>query len=278
MRKKVVLITGCSSGIGRALSMEFLQCGFQVVATARQLDAISDLKEQGMSTLALNVNDKDQVKQVVEKVIDREKSIDVLVNNAGYALIGPSIEVPENELIQQFETNVFSTLFLAKAVAPHMKDQKKGMIINIGSISGIATSPFSGAYCASKAALHSLSDALRMELDIFGIHVMTVQPGKIQTGFGNAAEATISRVVKPGSWYEKAADAIQSRAQESQTNATPAHEFAKRLVRAVMMKNPPAVVRIGKMSTFLPLIKQLIPTNLMDKIFKNKFGLNRMDG
>jgi len=276
MSKKVVLITGCSTGIGRAMANQFHRSGYRVVATARKLEAIEDLKEQGMVTYALDVNDKEQASQVVETVIQDEGSIDVLVNNAGYALIGPSIEIPEKELIRQFQTNVFSVLSLTQKVAPLMKERKNGLIVNIGSVSGIATTPFSGAYCASKAALHSISDALRMELGVFGIKVVTVQPGKIRTEFGNAAKATISSVFIPGSWYEPAGDAIENRALESQVNATSAPEFAKELVALVMAENPPAVVRIGKISTILPMLKKWAPTSLVDKMFKDKFGLSRM--
>ena len=194
MNKKVVFITGCSTGIGRALSEEFHRCGFRVIATARRLESLSDLREKGISTHALDVNNKDQVKHVIEAVLHQEKTIDVLVNNAGYGLIGPSIEIPENELILQFQTNVFATLFIAQKIAPIMREHGNGLIINIGSVSGIATTPFSGAYCASKAALHALSDALRMELSVFGIKVVTVQPGGIRTQFGESAKATVFRV------------------------------------------------------------------------------------
>lgn len=273
MNKKVVFITGCSTGIGRALSEEFHRCGFRVIATARCLESLSDLRDKGISTHALDVNNKDQVKHVIEAVLHQEKTIDVLVNNAGYGLIGPSIEIPENELILQFQTNVFATLFIAQKIAPIMREHGNGLIINIESVSGIATTPFSGAYCASKAALHALSDALRMELSVFGIKVVTVQPGGIRTQFGESAKATVFRVFKPGSWYQTVGDSIRSRAEVSQVNATPVEEFARKLVKAVMVEKPPAIIRIGKMSSTIPLLKKLVSTSILDKIFKKKFSL-----
>jgi short-subunit dehydrogenase len=276
MDKKVVLITGCSTGIGRALSEEFHRCGFRVIATARRLESLSDLQAKGISTHALDVNNKDQVKHVIKAVLHQEKTIDVLVNNAGYALIGPSIEIPEDELMLQFQTNVFSAFFIAREIAPIMRERGNGLIINIGSVSGITTTPFSGAYCASKAALHAFSDALRMELSVFGIKVVTVQPGGIQSQFSEAAKATVFRILKPESWYQSAADAIKSRAELSQLDATPAEEFAKRLVKDVMVKKPPAIIRIGKKSTILPLLNKLVPTSILDEIFKKKFDLIRM--
>ena len=277
MDKRVVLITGCSTGIGRALSEEFHQRGFRVVATGLSLESLSDLGAKGMSTHILDVNNKDQVKQVVETVLHQEKTIDILVNNAGYGLMGPLIEIPEKELILQFQTNVFAKLFIAQQIAPIMKKQGNGLIINIGSVSGITTTPFSGAYCASKAALHAFSDALRMELSVFGIKVVTVQPGGIGTQFGATAMEILSRVFKPESWYQPIGDSIRSRAEASQINATPVDTFARKLVKAVTADNPPATIRIGQKSFLLPFLKKTVPTRVLDEIFKRKFGLNMME-
>lgn len=276
MGTKVVFITGCSSGIGRALCEEFHQRGFRVIATARRLDSIVDLQAKGIVAHALDVQDTDRITQVVDTVLEQEKRIDVLVNNAGYALIGPSIEISEQELLLQFKTNVFATLVLAQKIAPAMRERGSGLILNIGSISGIATTPFSGAYCATKAALHALSDALRMELSVFGIKVVTVQPGAIRTRFGESAKKTVARVLKPASWYRSVEDAIIARAEISQVDATSAEEFAKKLVASVMVENPPPIIRIGKKSLILPLLKKLVSTNTFDGIFKKKFGLMQM--
>ena len=112
-----------------------------------------------------------------------------------------------------------------------------------------------------------------MELSIFGIKVVTVQPGGIRTQFGESARATVSRVLKPGSWYQTLADSIISRAEVSQVDATPVEEFATKLVKAVMVKNPPPIIRIGKKSTIIPLLKKLVSTSILDKIFKKRFGL-----
>ncbi len=273
MNKKVVFITGCSTGIGRALCEEFHQCGFRVIATARRLESLKDLQAKGMATHALDVNNKNQITKVIKAVIDQEKRIDILVNNAGYALMGPSIEIPENELILQFQTNVFAALYVTQKIAPVMKEQGNGLILNIGSVSGVTTTPFSGVYCATKAALHSLSDALRMELNIFGINVITVQPGGIQSQFGESAKALVTRMLKPESWYHSMNDSIKLRADTSQDNATPADEFARKLVKAIMVKEPPPIIRIGTMSTIMPLLKKIVPTRTLDKIFKRKFNL-----
>ncbi|HCY84123.1 MAG TPA: short-chain dehydrogenase [Desulfobacteraceae bacterium] len=272
-KPKVVLITGCSSGIGRALSIALHERGCRVAATARTLADIEDLERMDMATHCLDVTDPDQGAQVIDAVIAQEGGIDILINNAGYALIGPAIELPRDELIRQLDTNVVAPMTLAAQAARTMKEKGSGMIVNIGSISGITPTPFSGAYCASKAALHALSDALRMELTGFGIHVMTVQPGAIRSDFGNAAGKTIARVLKDTSWYLPMKAAIEARANASQKDATPTDVFASALADHILSDEPDAVVRLGKMSAMIPMMKKWLPTKILDRILKKKFGL-----
>ncbi|WDP89467.1 MAG: SDR family oxidoreductase [Desulfobacter sp.] len=273
MKRKNVLITGCSSGIGRALALALHHRGCEVVATARNLESLSNFKAMGISVHRLDVTKEDQCCRVVEKVEQEGKPIDILVNNAGYGLMGPSIELPGEELANQFATNVIAPVTLARSAARSMKKKGAGLIVNIGSVSGITPTPFSGAYCASKAALHALSDTLRMELTPFGIKVMIVQPGAIQSEFGNAAGKTISRVLKQDSWYLPYAPHIEARANASQQNATPADIFAGKLADEIMSDRPKPVVRLGKASTLMPLLKRLVPLPLLDKILIKKFGL-----
>ena len=273
MKQKVVLITGCSSGIGKALAKEYHQCGCKVIATARNIESIKDLEKQGMMTGTIDVLNSANMEEGVKRILNKIKHIDILINNAGYGLIGPLIETGEEEILRQFQTNVFGVLKLTQLVAPNMKEQSNGLIINIGSISGLLTSPFSGGYCASKASIHSFSDALRLELAPFGIKVMNVQTGAIETNFGNAAKETIGSVLKPDSWYSTIASKIHMRAEYSQINATPVNQYVKKVVKASFSINPPAIFRIGKMSTLFPLLKLLLPVRILDRIFKKKFGL-----
>lgn len=180
----VIFITGCPSGIGKALSVEFHRRGYRVIATARKVESLKDLQDIGIQSHGLDVTNPGQIKQVVSEVMEREKRIDVLVNNAGYALIGPIIELPEDEIIGQFNTNVFAPINLTQEIAPSMRKSGGGLIVDIGSIPGLVTTPFSGAYCSSKAVLHAILDALRLELDVFNIngnsaarcHKVTLRP------------------------------------------------------------------------------------------------------
>lgn len=268
----VVLITGCSSGIGKALALEFLRQGYQVVATARKIETLTDLAEKGMLTARLDVNQSGDIQKVMDLIEKKFGRLDVLVNNAGYALIGPAIDVSDEEMQLQFQTNVFAPLALTRLAVPLMKTNG-GKVVNMGSISGIVTTPFSAAYCASKAALHSLSDALRMELAPFNIQVITIQPGAIKSAFGDNAAKKASHLLRPDSAYMEIADHIEQRAQISQQDTTPAHLFARKVVGKIVRPQSPWLYRTGKKSFYLPLIKKLLPQRVLDRMMVKKFGL-----
>ncbi len=193
--------------------------------------------------------------------------------------MGPVSELSTENLAQQFSTNVFAPVALAKAFLPLLRQNASAnspsQIINIGSISGILTTPFSGAYCATKAALHSLSDALRMELKPFHIDVITIQPGGIESEFGNNSLKNLTGILADNSIFMPLKAQIEARATASQENPTPAAEFAQILLEKTKHK-PKAEIRIGHGSTLLPLIKRLLPTKLVDKILSKKFGLNSL--
>ncbi len=273
---KVVLITGCSSGIGKALALEFLNNNFKVVATARKKEDLLDLEEKGCQIEQLDVVNNDDQFRVVEKALKIFGKIDILINNAGYGLMAPTIDLSEEEIHKQFQTNVYAPLSLIRKVASSMKENGSGLIINMGSISGIATTPFAGAYCASKAALHSFSDALRMELRPFGIEIMIVQPGSIKSNFGEASMERASSNFSNNSWYKSLESSILKRANGSQIVSTPAVVFAKKIVSIVKRGNVPPHLLIGKKSLSLPLLKKLLPTKLYDSILSKKFGLNSL--
>lgn len=183
---KVVLITGCSTGIGRDLAVRLAQASYCVVATARNVETLKDLPAH--LKLSLDVTRADSVNEAVAQTIQRFGRVDVLVNNAGYALRGALEEIPIEQVQQMFDVNVFGVLRLIRAVAPHMRQQKTGRIINISSIAGKLSTPANGTYSATKFALEALSDALRLELAPFGIQVIVVEPGAIKTHFDDTAQ------------------------------------------------------------------------------------------
>lgn len=274
---KTVLITGCSSGIGRALCQAYLAQGFYVYASARSIQSLEDLAEHSaLKKIALDVNDASSIKNAITDIEQEHNHLDVLINNAGYAAMGPLIDMPVEDLRAQFETNVFAPMELTKACLPLLMLKRdsdiRAQVVNIGSVSGITPTPFSGAYCATKAALHALSDAQRMELAPFGIDVIIVQPGAIESKFGDNSLANVLQRITPQSLYAPLKDAIKARATASQDNPTPAAEFAHILI-AKLSNKPKSVIRIGNGSRGLPLLKHWLPAPILDKILSKKFDL-----
>jgi NADP-dependent 3-hydroxy acid dehydrogenase YdfG len=267
-----VLITGCSSGIGRALVEEFARRGLRVTATARSKESLEGLSSDSVTTDRLDVTDSGSVAAAVRRC----GAIDIVVNNAGFALIGPMIELRLDDLRNQFETNVVGAVAVAQAVAPQMIERRRGRVVNIGSVSGVTATPFGGAYCGSKAAIHLISDALRMELAPFGIAVIEVQPGAVASRFAENAAATI-RPDHTGSFFSVVADAVEARARISETNSTSAEVVAREVVNAATAARPPALLRVGNGSRLLPAIGKL-PAALRDRIFRRRFGLDRLSG
>lgn len=270
-----VLITGCSSGIGQALALELHARGHVVYATARKAEALAALAQKGLRTLVLDVNDDASIAQAFAQVQAEQGHLNLLVNNAGYSQVGAVLDLTRDDLRRQYETNVIAPFAVARAALPLLRAAKaKGQgatIANVGSIVGLFTTPFAGAYCSSKSAIHALTDALRMEIAPLGIAVVTIKPGGVQSSFGNHAEAAIR--LPQGSVFEGVAAGIRARAQAGQVKATPAEEFVKPVVDALLQSAPPVRVRGGKGSFVLPLLVRLLPTRKLDAVLSKKFGL-----
>ncbi|HEY2654686.1 MAG TPA: oxidoreductase [Solirubrobacteraceae bacterium] len=191
MPSDAVLITGCSSGIGRATAVRLAADGHRVYATARRLDAIADLAACGCHTLALDVTDDESMRRAVAAVEDAEGAVGVLVNNAGYSQSGAVETLDLDDVRRQFETNVFGLIRMCQLVLPGMRRQRSGRIINLSSMGGKLTFPGGGAYHATKHAVEAISDALRFEVKGFGVDVVVIEPGLIKTQFAETARATV---------------------------------------------------------------------------------------
>lgn len=189
---KAVLITGCSSGIGRATARRLAAHGWTVYATARRPESIADLEAAGCRTLALDVTDEDSMVSAVRTIEETHGAVGVLINNAGYSQSGAIETVPLDAVRKQFETNVFGLVRLTQLVLPKMRDQRWGKIVNLGSMGGKLVFPGGGHYHATKHALEAISDALRFEVRGFGIDVILLEPGLITTEFGNAAATSMA--------------------------------------------------------------------------------------
>jgi NAD(P)-dependent dehydrogenase (short-subunit alcohol dehydrogenase family) len=188
---KTVLITGCSSGIGRATALAFLEEDWRVYATARNPADVETLGEKGCRIATLDVTDPDDVDRVVDRVIDEEGHLSCLVNNAGYAQFGPVEDVPTGQVHRQFDVNLYGPHRLLRAALPHMRDQEAGTIVNVSSAAGRLSFPGGGIYAGSKFALEAMSDALRNEVDEYGVDVVLIEPGPVETSFTDRAEAEV---------------------------------------------------------------------------------------
>ncbi|WP_455807340.1 SDR family oxidoreductase [Pseudomonas fluorescens] len=268
----VALITGCSSGIGRALADAFKAAGYEVWASARKADDVALLAAAGFTAVQLDVNDNAALEQLGERINQQHGGLDVLINNAGYGAMGPLLDGGVPAMQRQFETNVFSIVGVTRALFPVLR-RAKGLVVNIGSVSGVLVTPFAGAYCASKAAVHALSDALRMELAPFGVRVMEVQPGAIQSSFAKNAGYEAEQLINEQSPWFPLREGIRARAKASQDKPTPASEFAAVLLKAVEQSKPPRLIRIGNGSRALPLLAALLPKGLLESTLMKRFGL-----
>ncbi|MCP1474538.1 NAD(P)-dependent dehydrogenase (short-subunit alcohol dehydrogenase family) [Pseudomonas sp. EB276 TE3739] len=268
----VALITGCSSGIGRALADAFKAAGYEVWASARKTEDVAALSAAGFNAIQLDVNDSVALEQLSERLHQQHGGLDVLINNAGYGAMGPLLDGGVPAMQRQFETNVFSIVGVTRALFPLLR-QTQGLVVNIGSVSGVLVTPFAGAYCASKAAVHALSDALRMELAPFGIRVMEVQPGAIQSSFAKNAGHEAEQLINEQSPWFPLREGIRARAKASQDKPTPANEFAAGVLKAVQQSKPPRLIRIGNGSRALPLLATLLPKGLLESTLMKRFGL-----
>ncbi|SMO67352.1 Short-chain dehydrogenase [Chryseobacterium rhizoplanae] len=245
---KTVLITGASKGFGKAWAEAFLAKGYNVAATARNVETLSDLKEKygdSVLPLTLDVDKREESLAVAQKVQQHFGSIDILINNAGYALTGAIEETNEQEARAQFETNFFGTLWLTQAVLPIMRDQKSGHIIQVSSILGLATLPTMGLYNASKFALEGLSETLATEVKEFGIHVTLVEPNGYASNIWHTGINTQSNPVYDG---------LKKAFSEAETSFGSVEATAPALIKLAETENPPLRLLLGKVA--LPFVKQ----------------------
>src|SRR6516164_4288124 len=191
-RMDPVLITGCSSGIGRAAAVSLRHAGLRVYATARQEDTLADLASRGITTMALDVTDEASMTAAVAAVEADAGAVGTLINNAGYGLYGPVEQVPMAEIRRQFETNFFGLVRLTQLALPGMRRRGRGRILNVSSMGGRITLPGGAFYHASKYAVEAFSDALRMEVAQFGIDVVLIEPGPVKTPWNDVAAASLA--------------------------------------------------------------------------------------
>lgn len=280
---RVVLITGCSSGIGRATAELLLSRGHTVYATARRQSSVNELADallrHGDRAYAarLDVTDPDTSSAVVAGILDRHGRIDALVNNAAFAQLAAVEELHLDALRRQLEVNLVGALDLIQRVLPAMRANGEGRIINVSSVVAHISTPLMGAYCASKAALNSLSESLRMELAPSGIHVVLVEPGAIATQFrANAAKTRAKSPHEGGSHYQSLYDQmLNTWRNRGERKAAGPITVARAIARAVEARRPRTRYRVTTVARLAPLLRGLIPDRLADALSLRTFGLGQ---
>ena len=263
MDKKVALITGASSGIGRETAIYFASHGYKVYGVARR-----DFDIEGVSPVLGDITDKKVVKEIVDFVIKLEGKIDVLINNAGMGIAG-AIETTDIELAEkQFKVNFFGTVNMTQEVLPHMRKQSSGMIINTSSVASVFPIPYQAFYSASKSALDTWAKALRLELKDFNIKVCNVLPGDIKTGFSASRER---KVDSKSPYFIKESASISKMEQDEEKGLEPI-VVAKKIYKVAQRKNPPYQVVAGGSYRFLCFIQRFLPTRfvmwVVSKLYK----------
>ena len=281
---QAVLITGCSSGIGRATAERLARTGRPVYATARDESAIEDLRAAGCRTLSLDVTDDASMQAAVKAVEDEHGAVGALVNNAGYSQSGAIEEVPLEDVRRQFETNVFGLVRLCQLVLPGMREQDRGRIVNVSSMGANFTFPGGGFYHATKYAVEAISDALRFEVKGFGVEVVLVQPGIIRTGFaeaattamGQAAPAGAAAAGGPGVYAEF--DAAVAKATRDVYEKGPVSKLgggsdsvAKVIERAITADRPRIRYRVTPSAHLLVTQRALMPDAVWDRFLATQF-------
>lgn len=267
MEKKVILLTGASSGIGYQTAEFLAKQGHIVYGAARRVEKMESLKKFGVKPIHLDVTSEEDVTEVVESIIKAEGRIDVLVNNAGYGSYGAIEDVNIEEARKQFDVNIFGVAMLTKKVLPYMRAQHSGTIINVASMGGRLTTYFGAWYHATKYALEALSDALRMETKPFGIKVSIIEPGGIKTPWGLIAADHLAESAKGGAYEEQAAKmAAGLRKQYEGNMVSDPIIIAKAISKAVNSRCPKTRYTIGFMAKPLIWLHTWLPTRWFDAI------------
>lgn len=265
---KVILITGGSSGIGKSIGEYLIEKNFRVYGTSRNPENYKDSK---FPILTLDVKDNATIIKAVNQVINTEGNLDVLINNAGAGITGPTEELPEEEIKANFDTNFFGPINVIKAVLPQMRKQNSGLVINVTSIAGFMGLPYRGVYSASKAALEILTEAIRMELKAFNIEMTNVAPGDFAT---NIASGRYHAPLLDHSPYKKPYGLTLDLMNTHVKHGSNPDIMAIKVYKIIMTKNPKVSYKVGEfLQKFSVVLKFLLPSRVYEKMLMNHYKL-----
>ena len=265
--KKVILITGASSGMGKETAKKLIQQGHTVYTVARRIEQMQDLKALGGHPIQMDVTNETDIDKVVDTIFKNEGKIDVLWNNAGYGLYGSVEDVSLTEARKQMEVNVFGMAAMTQKVVPHMRKVKNGLIINTSSMGGKMYFPMGAWYHASKHAVEGLSDCLRLELKPFNIKVVVLEPGFIATEFGSVLLDGFTKIRKDSAYKDMMDKIAKGTADAAKGNGSSKPSvIADAVVKIVNSSNPKTRYKVGKFSVMMPWMRVYLGDKMFDTI------------
>lgn len=268
MKKQIIFITGCSSGIGLDAVFALKERGHRVIGSCRKEEDVRKLLSQGIEAIQMDVADSSSIEMAFAEVLTKTSGqLDVLINNAGYGQAGALEDISRDVLRSQFETNVFGLVELTNLAIPIMRQKGKGRIINVSSILGIISMPFRGAYNASKYAVEGVSDTLRLELTSSGIHVITVEPGPIESRFReNCIDSSKKNLNTKKSYFSQQYERAFSETKPSASIFTKNTDAViKKFIHAIESKNPKAKYPVTMPAYFMIFLKRILSAGMLDK-------------
>jgi NAD(P)-dependent dehydrogenase (short-subunit alcohol dehydrogenase family) len=263
-QSKTVLITGASSGIGHATALKLYEEGFTVFAAARRIELMTDLQEKGIHCIHMDITDDNSMKSGVDEIINNYGRLDILVNNAGYGSYGALEDVPLEEARKQFEVNVFGLGRLTQLALPHMRKNNYGKIVNVSSIGGKIGEAMGSWYHATKFAVEGLSDCLRLELADFGIDVILIEPGAINTEWDSIACDKLNKT-SGHTAYSELATKSTNMLRKAFSMGTKPEEIAKVIYKSLTVKSPKARYAKGTGAGITLFLRKILSDRLFDK-------------
>ncbi len=267
---KVILITGASSGMGKLSAQDLINAGHKVYCVARSVDKMQDLALMGGQVMKMDVTNEEDIENVVKEIIAKEGRIDVLWNNAGYGLYGPVEELSMEKVKAQFEVNVYGVAALTKKVLPYMRKQNKGLIINTSSMGGKIYTPLGAWYHASKHAIEGYSDCLRLEVAEFGIDVVVLEPGVIDTGFNQGVRDNFSFESQTGP-YKRLVNAYIKAMDNPPMKGSNPKVISNAILKIINAKKPKTRYVVGRGGKLLIALRRLFGDRFYDRMMNMQF-------
>ncbi len=268
-RQPTVLITGASAGIGKAIAETLLQHDYTVIVAARRVAKMEDLAEKGAHPIPLDISKEESIAALVAEVEERYGGVDILINNAGFGLYGPLEDIPLEAVRYQFEVNLFGLARLTQLLLPHMRAQGSGKIVNISSMGARMYTPLGGWYHSTKHALEGLSDCLRLDLKQFGIDVILIQPGLIETEFGDVVmEGSLGKYAQEGPYApltHKVVSASEAKYHKPGHGSSP-QLIADTVLKAITARRPRPRYVAGKYARSMMGVRKWLGDRVFDRL------------